>query len=159
MRAAKGQGSSQSADLVAAGRLERLVAFLIDFAVVFILPLWTLGAVTLWGMSRGEFEEVESVVRVTFVVVAAATAVTIAVLGVLYRWLMIAIRGQTIGKRLMKIKVVRPDGKPPGLATAALRELVGKHISTAFFLGYIWILGEQRRGWHDLIAETYVVRV
>lgn len=51
------------------------------------------------------------------------------VISFLYHWLFIGLKGQTPGKMLVGIKVVREDGKVPGLGTAALRETVGKLVS------------------------------
>jgi uncharacterized RDD family membrane protein YckC len=41
-----------------------------------------------------------------------------------------------------------------------VREIVGKTISGAvFLLGYLWILFDrERQGWHDKLANTYVVQ-
>jgi uncharacterized RDD family membrane protein YckC len=68
--------------------------------------------------------------------------------------------GQTPGMKLMGIKVVRDkDGGPIGWGSAILR-LIGYYISGAvFYIGYIWIFVDKRkRGWHDLIASTVVVK-
>ncbi len=71
-------------------------------------------------------------------------------------------RGQTPGKMVMKIKVMRLDQQePPGYVTAFLRETVGKFISGLFFfLGYLWMVwDDKKQTWHDKIANTIVVRV
>jgi uncharacterized RDD family membrane protein YckC len=68
--------------------------------------------------------------------------------------------GATPGMRAMGLKVVRDaDGGPISSGQAILR-LVGYWISGAvFYLGYIWILvDKRRRGWHDLIAGTVVIK-
>jgi uncharacterized RDD family membrane protein YckC len=67
--------------------------------------------------------------------------------------------GQTPGMQAAGIRVVRDrDGGPIGGGTAVLR-LVGFWVSGAvFYLGYAWILvDERRRGWHDLLAGTCVI--
>ena len=48
-----------------------------------------------------------------------------------------------------------------GQKDAALREILGKFISSAVFcLGYLWIaIDKEKRGWHDSIASTHVVKV
>lgn len=83
------------------------------------------------------------------------------VLLALYYVLFTGLRGQTPGKMALGIKVVREDGQLPGLRYAALREVVGKIVSTiALFLGFLWIVWDSRkRGWHDYIAGTTVVKV
>ena len=62
---------------------------------------------------------------------------------------------------LVSIKVVNAQGNIPGLGHAALREILGKFISTiALCLGFLWIAWDrQKQGWHDKIAGTYVVKV
>lgn len=68
--------------------------------------------------------------------------------------------GQTVGKKAMKIKVIRKDGSPVGVGYALLRETVGKYISALVLnLGYLWMLWDQeKQTWHDKIAGTLVVK-
>lgn len=79
----------------------------------------------------------------------------------LYYWLFTGLKGQTLGKMAVGIKVVNAEGYMPGLGTAALREVLGKFISIiALYLGFLWIIWDGRKqGWHDKIAKTYVVSV
>ena len=79
----------------------------------------------------------------------------------LYHWLFIGLKGQTLGKMAVGIKVVNARGSIPGLGDAALREILGKIVSTIVIcLGFLWIIWDGRKqGWHDKIAKTYVVRV
>jgi uncharacterized RDD family membrane protein YckC len=78
----------------------------------------------------------------------------------LYYWLFVGISGQTPGKMVVGIKVVNAQGNIPGLGCAALREILGKLLSTiALYLGFIWIaLDSNKQSWHDKIADTYVVK-
>jgi uncharacterized RDD family membrane protein YckC len=68
--------------------------------------------------------------------------------------------GQTLGKKLFGIMVVNAQGSPPGFRRAFVREIPGKFVSTLTFLLGFLVVGwnEQKRGLHDLIAGTYVVR-
>jgi uncharacterized RDD family membrane protein YckC len=79
----------------------------------------------------------------------------------LYYWLFTGLKGQTLGKMAVGIRVVNAEGSIPGLGIAALREIPGKILSTiAIYLGFLWIIWDgQKQGWHDKIANTYVVRV
>ena len=81
--------------------------------------------------------------------------------GLLYYWLFIGLKGQTLGKMAVGIKVVNVQGDRPGLGVAALREILGKLISTIVLcLGFLWIaFDNNKQGWHDKIASTYVVKV
>ena len=81
--------------------------------------------------------------------------------GLTARW------GQTLGKRVVGIRVVGPDGADPGWARATRRFLlpfaaamvpyVGLPLSLAVFLRAAFV--PDRRGFHDLFADTKVVRV
>jgi uncharacterized RDD family membrane protein YckC len=67
--------------------------------------------------------------------------------------------GQTIGKRLVQIRVVDVEtGGPIGTSRALVR-YVGRIISTlVLLLGYLWMLWDpERQTWHDKIAGTVVV--
>ena len=67
--------------------------------------------------------------------------------------------GQTPGKWLMGIRVVTIGGGRLGVGRCCVR-LFGYLISTVpVYLGFAWILGPQRRGWHDRLAGTAVVYV
>jgi uncharacterized RDD family membrane protein YckC len=69
------------------------------------------------------------------------------------------VAGQTPGMRVMGLRVVDPAGKPPSAGRAVLR-VVGLALSIApCFAGFIPILfSDRRRGLHDYIAGTAVVR-
>ncbi len=78
---------------------------------------------------------------------------------VVHLWL-VSTRGQSPGKIVVGIKIVRMDGSALGIRGALIREIIGKLVSSViFYLGYIWILFDgKRQGWHDKIAGTYVVK-
>lgn len=69
-------------------------------------------------------------------------------------------RGQTPGKMLLGIKLIRMDASNVTLSVALLR-YIGYIVSTAvLFIGFIWIAFDSRKqGFHDKIADTYVVRI
>lgn len=69
--------------------------------------------------------------------------------------------GQTPGKMLLGIKVIRTDGTEVGYARAFLREAPGKLISTLpFGLGFFLIgIQPEKRGLHDLLAGTSVIKL
>lgn len=70
-------------------------------------------------------------------------------------WLLV---GKTLGKALLGLRVVRTNGRPLTFRPA-LRRVIGYYISfLALFIGYLWILLDDRRqGWHDKFADTVVV--
>ena len=76
-------------------------------------------------------------------------------------------RGQTIGKKIVGVKIVRyADNSSPGFVYACLlRSIVPSMISGVPFLGALFslvdicfIFGEERRCLHDLIAGTKVLK-
>ncbi len=68
---------------------------------------------------------------------------------------------QTPGRKLLKIKVVNAKGEDVGFWRGAFRETLAKFVSAIFFyLGFFWISWDKRkRGWHDHLAGTFVVRI
>ena len=67
--------------------------------------------------------------------------------------------GQTLGMKALKIKLCGTDGTYPiGYGKGFVR-VIGMAISgMAIGLGFLWIaIDENKQGWHDKIAGTYVV--
>lgn len=90
-----------------------------------------------------------------------------ALLGAAYEIGFIAMTGQTLGKRLLRIQVVDvTTGRPPGLGGATIRYLVpsvpallpgfGPLLGLLVYLSAVW--SPTRQGWHDRAAGTVVVR-
>ncbi|WP_042149417.1 RDD family protein [Paucisalibacillus sp. EB02] len=69
--------------------------------------------------------------------------------------------GQTIGKMILGIKVVRENEEPLRWSDVLFRELVGRFIYRAFwFLTVLYIIVgfmDEKQGLHDMIADTRVV--
>ncbi|HTJ59704.1 MAG TPA: RDD family protein [Candidatus Saccharimonadales bacterium] len=67
--------------------------------------------------------------------------------------------GQTLGNRVMKLRVVKTDGSELTLTDTFLR-YVGLILSfLCLFIGVIWVAFDaNKQGWHDKIASTYVVK-
>jgi uncharacterized RDD family membrane protein YckC len=68
-------------------------------------------------------------------------------------YLLTALSGLTIGKRLLGIRVVRTNGSRPGFGWAALRTIL------LFFVIPPLICDRDLRGLHDRAADTIVVRM
>ena len=95
-----------------------------------------------------------------FVVSLISLAFVSFIIGLAYGVLFIGLKGQTPGKMALGIQVVNQQGQIPGIGRAAQREIIGKIVSgVVIFLGFFWIGWDRnKRGWHDHIAGTYVVR-
>ncbi len=77
----------------------------------------------------------------------------------LYLGLFWSITGQTLGHRLLRLRVVDPWGRPPRPWRAALR-VVGHGLGLGLgAMGWLWVaFDREKRGLHDHLARTYVVR-
>ncbi len=68
--------------------------------------------------------------------------------------------GQTLGMRAWRIRVMAQDGTPLSWPHAVLRFGAGVLALLPLGLGLWWgIFDAQRRGWHDRLTNTRVVRV
>ena len=66
--------------------------------------------------------------------------------------------GQTLGKILLKLRVVKKNGKRISILDAIMRNVFGYTISGMFLLGYFWaLLDREKQTWHDKLAGTVVV--
>lgn len=86
--------------------------------------------------------------------------VLIYLLGTSYYVLMLYFSGATIGKKLLRIKVIAgEDREKISFFTALYREVIGKYISGAILcLGFLLIgVDEKKRGLHDMFCDTYVI--
>jgi predicted Zn finger-like uncharacterized protein len=84
-----------------------------------------------------------------------------AVLSISYAVFFTGYCGQTPGKMALRIKVIRTDGSPINYGRAALREVLGKFISSILLgIGYLMVAFDNRKqGLHDKIADTYVIKL
>ncbi len=84
----------------------------------------------------------------------------IAIISMSYLPFFWTLRGQTPGMMLMGTKVIRTNGTNISFGYAILR-YIGRIVSGAVLgLGFVWIAFDARKqGWHDKIADTYVVKL
>jgi uncharacterized RDD family membrane protein YckC len=76
-----------------------------------------------------------------------------------YFFLFTALRGQTFGKHLLHLKVIDPYGARPPLWRALVRTIAYIPSGAVLALGFLWIgFDREKRGLHDWLADTYVVR-
>ncbi len=98
---------------------------------------------------------------VVFISIAGQPGVAISILfGLLYHWYCWThFTGQTPGKKIINIRIVKADGREINDADAVVRYLAC-WVSLAT-LGFSWLIqrGDLRRqGWHDKIAGTVVIK-
>jgi uncharacterized RDD family membrane protein YckC len=119
----------------------RLIAYIIDIIILSII----------------------SFVILLFIAGLISNTVQLLILDVLlssiYYWYFWTRRGgQTPGKRLLNIRVIKSDGSPLSDSDALLR-VFGYYIGRITLgLGYIWAAFDAHsQAWHDKMANTYVV--
>jgi len=67
--------------------------------------------------------------------------------------------GATIGKRLLKIKVISSDGEKLSFLDILYRETIGRFLcNVTMNMGYILVgIDKEKRGFHDMLCDTRVV--
>ena len=123
----------------------RLWAGLIDLAIVFIVAILILTAVS--GLDNAEN------------VLDPQGLVLLGIIALAYRVPIEARTGQTIGKTLMGISVYGPDGGVPGWWRAALRNLIGVLFPLWPIDAVLLLRNHRRQRLGDLLVKTSVRRV
>jgi uncharacterized RDD family membrane protein YckC len=82
------------------------------------------------------------------------------VIGAAYQWYFLTRQnGQTIGKMVMNIRVLKTDGTPISDFEAVMRYVGYLINSPILMLGWaLALVDDARQGLHDKIASTYVVK-
>lgn len=143
-----------------AERGTRLGAVILD-SLIFLVP-GLFAIIPAMALTRGTAADAMGV--------GATIAVIVGVLGMLVVFVIDLVLlhryGQTIGKRMLNVKIIRSDGSRAGLTRIFfLRMLVPGLIGGIPFVGFIFtivdplfIFQESRRCVHDLIADTVVIK-
>lgn len=152
------------AGIVKAGRAQRLLAVIIDSMVIGIPAIMLAIALPAYQAyllrAGGEAPDIDSILVVVMIVLGILVLAYAA-----YQLYWLWKNGQTLGKKIMKIKIVRGDGSRasfprlffvralvPGLVGAI--PLVGMLFSLTDAL---FIFGEPQRCVHDYLADTIVI--
>ncbi len=79
----------------------------------------------------------------------------------IYHWFFLTQQnGQTPGKMLKGIRVIKTSGEPLNATDAILRYFGYLLNSLVLHIGWLWaIFDGKNQGWHDKIVSTYVVKV
>lgn len=68
--------------------------------------------------------------------------------------------GQTLGKMLLRIKVVSTEGNDIGYSVSFVRCLAYQASWSSLGLGFLWVAFQaEGQSWHDRIAGTKVIKV
>jgi uncharacterized RDD family membrane protein YckC len=146
-----------------AGLLRRGVATAIDALVVapFALAAGALVAVA-GGLALPRAGELGLAYAVNLALAGGAIGPAILALAALvvalYFFVFHALRGQTPGGLVLKLRVIDAWGLAPSPLRALARTLAGLLSLVAFGLGFLWIgFDREKRGLHDWLAGTWVV--
>ena len=138
--------------------LSRFFALVLDsiamaFVSWLIILVWTLFAASAAQTDSGFLDVLQGVVGV-------AACLTILLLQFLYCGYFWSKNGQSLGMKLLNIKVVMRGGESISFARGGLRGSLGYWISGFFFsLGFIWAAFDaDGEAWHDKLFDTRVVQ-
>jgi uncharacterized RDD family membrane protein YckC len=148
------------------GFWRRAVAGAIDLAVV--LPVaaflgWIAGKISGVGLPAMKINWFDIDLWIDLILAMDSGLVMAMVLtwgiGLTYLSVFHIVRGQTLGMKIMKMKVVDLYGDSPSIRRCFLRVLGYVASIATLGLGFLWIgFDSEKRGLHDWIAGTYVVR-
>ncbi len=80
-------------------------------------------------------------------------------IGSIYLFVFQVTMGRTLGMHVLKIRVVDVWGDAPSNTRCAIRTAGYVANALTFFLGFLWIgFDSEKRGLHDWIAGTYVIK-
>lgn len=148
------QMASNNVKHVYAGFFVRLAAFLLDMLLVNIMLLMV--KIPVWC--------IQLVIGDSFLFAPILFSYTI--FDILYYLLTVGyfilatyFCGTTLGKYLLKIKVISADGQKLDFMSVLIRETVGRYLSVLLlYIGYMIAAWDRdKQGLHDRIADTYVV--
>jgi uncharacterized RDD family membrane protein YckC len=133
-----------------AGFWIRVVAALLDLALLWLVKLSLGGlAARVWRATDDGALGVQGTIATCTLLFAA-----------LYVIVLHSLEGQTIGKLLVRVRVVGLDGAPPPLGTSVLRFFAYGASLVPFGMGFVMAgLRGDRRALHDLLAGTRVERL
>jgi uncharacterized RDD family membrane protein YckC len=135
----------------AAGFVSRSIAMVIDLAFITALMLGAASVGQLVGLLLPKFIWLTSAVPV-------AVGALISVLPLAYFFLTVAVTGRTLGKAVMGLRIIRPDGRRLSVVRSFVRAVAYLVSLVPVGAGFLWILVDRdRRGWHDHIAGSRVV--
>lgn len=138
-----------------AGLGERAIAAFVDFLIVLLLGIAVLFVYTFFG--RGDLQQDVSGATTTMAVLAVVTVLSGIVLYDVVGDLVFD--GRTPGKRLVRLRVVDRQGRPPDLATSLLRNLLRlvDMIPVGYGVGLIVLFFSGTRRIGDFVAGTVVI--
>lgn len=89
----------------------------------------------------------------------SAVDIILYLLSLVYFVLMTYFCGATLGKKALKLKVIKQNKEKLSLTDVIYRESIGRYLSELIiFIGYIMIgVDSKKRGLHDILCDTLVI--
>jgi len=127
--------------------LLRVGAMIIDYMVLLLLPACSM----LYRGITGDSADMMTDRTLWFVSVVLFLS-NIIILPLIF--------GRSLGKLITGLRVVRTDGREPGVLNVALRQTLGYLITAVTLgIGFIWcVFSSKGRTLHDILTDTVVVR-
>ena len=141
------------------GFFRRVWAFLVDVLVIALLSA-LMGFMAYVGYKVGLAAHDRPMSWNTAAPLASFLTLAWMGLATLYFVVFHGMEGITVGKWLLGLRVVGVDQRPISYRRALLRWIGTIGLGGASFgLAFLWILWQrEKRGWHDFLARTWVVR-
>ena len=129
---------------------KRSIAFFIDEMIISILFY------IIYADSFAKAGSLESVIELTNILF-----LQVILLKIIYHTFFVWMYGATVGKILLKIKVVSLDELDnPNLMSSFIRAVVRIVSEFLLYLGFLWAFFDKaRQAWHDKAAKTVVIDV
>lgn len=115
----------------------RLLALIVDWLLCYVIASGIVGH-SMFTVTDAHYQQAQWVTLLIFVIEV---------------YLLTAVSGLTVGKRLLGLRVIRTDGSRPGFKWAALRTLLLICVIPPL------LSDRDLRGLHDRAADTIVVRL
>ncbi|MDE2181334.1 MAG: RDD family protein [candidate division NC10 bacterium] len=141
-----------------AGFWIRLTAWIADLVCLFLVTMTltfvALTTIYLGGQLGGEINDQ------VIALAGYASAAIVLLSGLVYFTIFVGSCGQTPGKMLFRLKIIRVDGQEMTYGRALIRSLCWMLSLLLFGLGFLMIaFTRQKRALHDMLAGTSVIRL
>lgn len=144
--------SYKNNDTILAGFSVRALAYIIDLLIVLAMQ----AAISLVLLIVNIFTD--GILYQPLLFKYSASSIILYIAGAVYFIFTTYSSGATVGKNLMKIKVVNKDAEPLNFIDILYRETIGRYLSSIFYVGYLMVAGSKdNAALHDKLCNTRVI--
>ena len=145
--------SYKNNDTILAGFSVRALAYIIDCLIILVIQgilSLILLIINIFGIGSFLYEPV--------LFKYSAWSIILYIVSAVYFTFTTYSSGATLGKSLLKLKVVSTEDKPLNFIDILYRETIGRYLSSIFFVGYLMIAGSKdNAALHDKLCKTRVI--